>query len=177
MEITSAALVVQICVMAVLVFAAVGDIRSFRIPNAIPLIIAALFVVYMPVATEPTNLLSHLASFVLAFVIGLFAFRYRIMAGGDVKLIAAIALWFSVGQLYILMTLIALAGGLQSVFIVLYHYASLGLRSLLVGAGGTVETGPPGDGSGLRGRRVPYGVAIAIGSIIALFLTLSQNGP
>lgn len=173
MEADSLAFIFQICVIAVLVIAAIGDFRTFRIPNELPLLIIVMFFVSFAVAPERASLVSHMTSFLLALALGLVAFRYKIMAGGDVKLIAAIALWFGVDQLHILLTLIALVGGLQSVSIILYFYVSRFLRRQSVDGTGDSGVRSAEGGSSLKGRRIPYGVSIAIGSIFAILLTSS----
>lgn len=172
MEVGSPVFTIHICVVLALLVAAVSDLRTFRIPNVFPVFIMSLFIGYWVLVQTEVNLLGHLTSFALTFLLGLVAFRYRILAGGDVKLIAAIALWFSVEQLYILLTLIAIAGGVQAAIVVFCHYASHGLRSLhaVLRSGSqseSIECGP-----GLTGRRIPYGVAIAGGSTMAFLLAL-----
>lgn len=162
----------QICLVSTLIGAAIADLRTFRIPNAVPICVMVLFVGYAISSLSGMGVLSHSISFVLAFTLGLVAFRYKIMAGGDVKLIAAIGLWFSVDQLYLLLTLIALAGGLQSVIIVAVHYISRAVQGLQTSMRGSGSGFSARHGPGLSARRVPYGVAIAGGSIVALFLTL-----
>lgn len=166
-------LIVQSCAALVLIVAAIGDFRTFRIPNIIPALIIALFAVYAIVTPTPVGLMAHIASVILVFVAGLLVFHYKIMAGGDVKLIVALALWFNIDQLHILLTLIALAGGVQAAIIVLYHYVSLALQSLSVMRSETCAENMSVGTPGLRGRRVPYGVAIAGGSICAFLLAQS----
>lgn len=173
MQTASLASFFEMCTIAVLAYAAVSDIRTFRIPNILPVLVMTLFGGYFVVAPSHVSLINHLASLILVFTAGLIVFRYRIMAGGDVKLLAAIALWFSVGQLYIPLTLIALAGGLQALLIIAYHYLSSSLRSWSVIRTGANESSQGELMPGLRARRVPYGVAIATGSICALLLTHS----
>lgn len=167
------ALIVQSCAAVVLVVAAIGDFRTFRIPNIFPALIIALFAVYAIVSPTPVGLIAHIASLILVFMAGLVVFHYKIMAGGDVKLIVSLALWFSIDQLHILLTIIALAGGVQAAIIILYHYVSLALRSLSVMRSEVCVENMSVRSPELRGRRVPYGVAIAGGSICAFLLTQS----
>lgn len=79
-------------------------------------------------------------------VFGLFAaaFHFGMMGGGDVKLIAALALWFPVGALVQLLAAMSIAGGLVTVALMVERRIK----------GGEVE--------------VPYGVAIAIAGLLSL---------
>lgn len=177
MEIARPENIFQIFVALTLLGAAISDLRTFRIPNAFPTFIMVLFIGYVILAATgvlpaEVNVIGHVTSFALAFLLGLIAFRYRVMAGGDVKLIAATALWVSLDQLHILLALIALAGGLQAAAVVLFHYASHCLRSLHAVVSSASESESIGYGPGLTGRRIPYGIAIAGGSIAAFLLAL-----
>lgn len=171
MEVAKPENIFQICVVLTLLGAAISDLRTFRIPNSFPVFIIVLFVPHSILSEFEGNLASHIASFGLAFFVGLLAFRYRVMAGGDVKLIAVTALWFSAGDLYILLTLIALAGGIQAAVIVVQYYVFLYFHDVQAVLSGREPSVSAERKPGLTGRRVPYGVAIASGSIAAFLLT------
>lgn len=88
----------------------------------------------------------------VAIIVGLsfgllvaFAFLFAIgaMGGGDVKLIAALALWMTPLQLPVMLMVMAVAGGLLTLGIVIHH------RS-------TRRLGKP---------EIPYGIAISIGGL------------
>lgn len=78
---------------ALLVAAAVEDVRRLIIPNRIPLGIIILYPAYVLSTGAPVDWVGGtiLASAALAIGIVLFAFRYA--GGGDVKLFVAASLW------------------------------------------------------------------------------------
>lgn len=108
-------LVAQLCVVAmaaVAIFAAISDIRSLTIPNAVPVLIFALFVPYVVVSQLPwsqTLLSIGLATIVCAVGFGFFA--AGIIGGGDAKFLAAASLWAGPRDLAMLVLATALAGG------------------------------------------------------------------
>ena len=92
----------------------------------------------------------------IAVAIGVFllfaqAFRVGMMGGGDVKMIAAIALWLPVPLLFRMMLLMSIAGGIVTVAMLVGHR----LRRRKMG-----EEAPAIE--------VPYGVAIAIAALLIL---------
>ena len=84
----------------------------------------------------------------LIFVLAAMAFRYGLLGGGDVKLLAAGGLWLGAAALgpYLLTTV--LAGG------------ALARRVRRLAGGGA------GSAAGTKGPSLPYGVAIAAGGIL-----------
>lgn len=142
------------------------DVTRFRIPNAIPLAIAALFPLFALTATMPAPWLSHLAAGGLALTVGLVLFQLRLFGGGDVKLIAAIALWLGLSGLPQFLMHMGLIGGVLGILL-------LGARAL---AGGLQGRRLPGEdalqGVGMprllrRGEPVPYAVAIGLATLLA----------
>jgi len=126
-----------------LVLAAAGDLRSRRIPNWLPatLALAALALARPEGAGE---WLARSASLLAIGGASLAIYLLGGMGGGDLKLLAAAALWIPFGQLPLFVLALALAGGLQAA-------AALARRRL---AGATA--------GGATGRlRLPYAVSIA----------------
>jgi prepilin peptidase CpaA len=74
------------------------------------------------------------------------AFYTGMMGGGDVKLGAALALWFSPGAIVKFLVLTSLAGGVLTVALLVWHRAKR-------------REGRP---------QIPYGVAIAFGGLAIL---------
>lgn len=143
-----------------LVAAAVSDIRRFIIPNPIVLALVVLGVARTGLDAAAGAATWPLALPVLAalalLVAGAFAFQRGWLGGGDVKLLAAAALWMPAGRLFDFLTLVALLGGVLAVLVL------VGARLLRpVPAGGTA--GAPGAAT-----RLPYGVAIAGGALPVL---------
>lgn len=125
-----------------LVRVVVTDLRSFTISNRLNLAIAALAPVYWWSVGLP---LWPAVPVQLGLAIGVFAFfallfAAGMMGGGDVKLAAALALWFTPAEFLKLAVIMSLAGGVLTVVVLMRRRKKAGKR------------------------QVPYGVAIAIGA-------------
>jgi prepilin peptidase CpaA len=131
-----------------LVIAAVIDVRTYTISNRLNLAVALLAPLYWwstHLALWP-GVASHVAVAIGVFLLLALAFQIGVMGGGDVKLAAALALWFSpIGTLRFLVYM-SLAGGILTLVVIAHHR----LRS---------REGRP---------EIPYGVAIAIGALAIL---------
>ena len=80
---------------------------------------------------------------VAVFLLLALAFQLGAMGGGDVKLAAALALWFAPGDTLMLLVLMSLAGGVLTAIVMIEHKIKK-----------------------IQGRpEVPYGVAIAFGAL------------
>ena len=133
-----------IAILAVaLVVAAIGDWRSRTIKNELNIAIALLAIPYWWVSGLAIWPDMAMQIGVAALVFGLFAiaFRFGAMGGGDVKLVAALALWLPPGAVLKLLIIMSIAGGLLTVAMVARHRLSK--------PGGELE--------------IPYGIAIAFG--------------
>jgi prepilin peptidase CpaA len=130
---------------ALLIVAALSDLRTRRISNRLCLTTALLAVPYWLV-TEPTHPWRLLIQIGLALGVGLvllMPFIANLLGGGDVKLMAALALWLPPASLINALLIVSIAGGV------------LGLAMLLLARRWTEKS-------------VPYGVAIAIAGIAAI---------
>lgn len=131
-----------------LVAAAIGDARRFIIPNWLCAAVAVLSLPYWwatGAAFWPGYALQvGLAAAAFALFAGLFA--AGLMGGGDVKLIAALALWLPVGRFAEMMVFVAIAGGLLTLAVLVRHRV-------------TTRPGRP---------EVPYGLAIVAGAALVL---------
>jgi prepilin peptidase CpaA len=131
----------------------VGDVRSLKIPNALPASLIALYPVYVLTATRPVAWLPAIGIAALVFVVGVIAFACRRIGGGDVKLLAAVALW--AGPELIAPTLVytALIGGALALVMI------SPLRFAIAFASDYARL--PSLRDVMLGRHLPYGVAIA----------------
>ena len=149
-----------------LIAACVTDLKDFRIPNAIPLALIALFLIRAAATNDVVVWPDHLIAFGLTFLCGLAAFGFGLMGGGDAKLIAATALWFGVTTLPTFLAITAIGGGLFALMLLaLRHLAS---RRVLSGPS-VVSTNRPR----LLDRRAPVPYALPI-ALSALWLELHQ---
>jgi prepilin peptidase CpaA len=141
-----------------LMMAAITDFHSLRIPNWLTGSMAAAFPVVALLAGHDVDWLSHLEAGAGVFVVAAVLFMFRVMGGGDVKLLAATALWTGVGQLLPFLTLVAIAGGVFAIVVValrhpLVHATLLAVLRRLPSF--TEEKMP-----------IPYGVPIAVAGIL-----------
>ncbi len=130
---------------ALLIAAAITDLRSRIISNRLNLTVATLAPLWW--LASGLDLWPGVAVQLLvgAIVFALFAalFAFGMMGGGDVKLLGALALWFPWQALLSLIVLMAMLGGLVTIVTVIHHRM-------------TKRLGQP---------EIPYGVAISIAAL------------
>lgn len=123
------------------------DIRYRLIHNKLNLAIAAMAPVYW-YASEPLTVSSiglHLLTAACTFLLFSIFFALRAMGGGDVKLFAALALWFPWVDVVRMIFLATLLGAAVTILFLIIHKLRQGV-------------GP---------ARIPYGVAISIAGLWA----------
>lgn len=135
-----------LCALAgLLLAAAVTDIRSRIISNKLNIAIAALAPLYWIASGVPAWPDMALQVALGMGMFGVFAalFALGLMGGGDVKLLAAVALWFPWQALGVLLLIMAILGGVVTLVTVIHHRM-------------TRRLGQP---------EVPYGVAISLAAM------------
>jgi prepilin peptidase CpaA len=145
-----------------LLVAAISDVIRFVIPNAISIGVAALFFAAWIILPVQTTLIDHVGAGLVVLIVGMVLFRYRVFGGGDVKLWAAAALWFGFGSLYSQIVYISVIGGLLGVLLLVARTWAARYGSAHVSAMPPVLQ---------QGAAVPYGVAIAAGTMLTLHQT------
>ena len=131
-----------------LVVAAVIDVRTFTISNRLNLAVALLAPLYwlsVPLSPWPGGAI-QIAGALIVFILLAAAFYAGMMGGGDVKLAAAIALWFPPALTIKFLVLMSVAGGVLTLGLLVWHRAKH-------------REGRP---------EIPYGVAIAFGALAIL---------
>lgn len=128
-----------------LAYAAVGDVRSRTIPNWLVLVVAALapamwWAAGLTVWPDMALQFAVAAGFLVLFAI---FFAFNVMGGGDVKLIAALALWFPFGPFLQVLMIMSILGGLITIAMWIHEKARK--------SGKIIE--------------VPYGVAISLAGL------------
>ena len=137
----------------ILVLAAVIDVRTFTISNWLNAAVALLAPLYwwsigLPLWPDAAIQLAMAAG---VFIVLAVTFYMGMMGGGDVKLAAAIALWFKPMTTVKFLVIMSIAGGLLTVIVLLIH---------------KYRGKPPVSGDSEPARpEVPYGVAIAVGAL------------
>lgn len=142
------------------IVAALRDMVSYTIPNWISLALLAAFPVAALACGLPLLAVgAHLGVGGVVLIVGMGLFALGWMGGGDVKLLAAAALWMGPPSVLHLILYTALAGGALSVVLVMVRSSTL--RPLLI-------LGPAWlNRLTTQGESVPYGLAIAIGALAA----------
>jgi prepilin peptidase CpaA len=148
-----------ICFFAVIGFAAVSDIKSFRIPNRVSLALLALYPLHVVFSPVPVAWFMALSVASLVFVAGFTLFLFGMVGGGDVKLLAAASLWAGSALVPQLLVIMGLAGGALAVLALLVQYVRRYHASGIVGV-------ILPDAS-IAAPKLPYGVAIAAGGFYA----------
>ena len=136
-----------------LVVAAVIDVKTFTISNGLNASVALLAPLYwwsigLPLWPDAAIQVAVAAA---VFVVLAATFYMGMMGGGDVKLAAAIALWFKPFTTLKFLVIMSIAGGLLTLVVLLLHKKR---------GKAPIESDAP-----LSKPEVPYGVAIAIGAL------------
>jgi prepilin peptidase CpaA len=140
--------ILLVMLAAILLFAAIVDVRTFTISNRLNLTVALLAPFYwFSIALAPwPGIATQLAAGGAVFLLLAGAFYVGMMGGGDVKLAAALSLWFPPSAIVKFLVLTSLAGGVLTIALLAWHRA---MR----------RAGRP---------EIPYGVAIAFGGLAIL---------
>jgi prepilin peptidase CpaA len=160
MDLAPMAYAVKLATCVVLASLAMFDIYFRRLPNRSVLLVAFLYLVDAALGRPgAASVAAHLGMAAGAFALFALLFRFGWMAGGDVKLAAAVFLWagpaFALPVLFIV-SLCGLVLGLMALGIALSRRRS---RCLHLASLQSVQM----DG-------VPYGVPLAIGGVAAVWL-------
>lgn len=145
---------------SLLCLALVSDFHAFRIPNRISLALIALYPVYLTALPHPVDWLSALGIFTVTLALGMVAFAFRTVGGGDIKLLAAVSLWAGADGAISFFFVTAMIGGALSLLLVspyrvnIAHFCDtagqLRMRDVFLG------------------NTVPYGLAIGSAGILVV---------
>ena len=159
-------LIAFLLVLAASAAAAISDVRTRRIPNAlvIALFVGGLFINIFAGAVPAALDIAIAAAVLLA---GTVAFSFRLIGGGDVKLLAAAAgtLGFPLAVKFVLFTFIA--GGLIAILFAFSRgklratFANVRAVALPLAAGVAPERLQ-------NGTPMPYALAICAGAVLVL---------
>jgi prepilin peptidase CpaA len=152
----------QLAYVVCICYAIVSDFRHLIIPNWIVVFLTVAFAAFAAVHLEPAAIPIHVGVAAVLFLLFCAFFVAGWVAGGDVKLIAAIGLWAGLEHVFNFMLLTALLGALLAVVLLqIKRYGFLAHGAL---AGNPLF------------RRVttlaehsqcPYGVAIGVAALLS----------
>lgn len=139
---------------------AATDLARYEIPNWTSIAIVGAF----PFAAWVAGLgffdiLQGVGVGALCLLVGIGLFALNMFGGGDVKLMAAGAIWAGWSGLPSYLFLIVIAGGVLSLFLLIFRRIPMPRPLRTIGWIESVHQG---------GKKVPYGVAIAFGSLVLL---------
>lgn len=149
---------------ALMLLAAIEDLRRLVIPNALTLSLCILWPLYALTAWTLWGAAGALGCAVAVFLVGALLFSRGYIGGGDVKLLAAAVLWAGPGRTAPVLLLTGALGGMLALFLLVppaAHLATLARAKFGPGEA-TVKSG--------MATPVPYGIAIAAAALLVIFL-------
>ncbi|SDF83420.1 prepilin peptidase CpaA [Limimonas halophila] len=142
------------CAVAALVgVAAVHDATARRVPNAVCLLLIAIYPAIFATPAAPQPIWGGLAAALAVFAVGAVVFAAGWLGGGDVKLLSVLALWAGAAHVAELLLITALAGGVLALAVLVYSRAVAVVPALAIGSRVPKQA------------TLPYGVAIACGGL------------
>ena len=141
-------------------YAGISDVLSYRIPNWIPVVIAAaLFPAAVGAGWDIDAMAIQFGAGAAVLIAGVVLFALGVIGGGDAKLLAAGAVWTGWGELPAFFLLVALGGGVLGLALIAFRRAKL----------------PAAIEARAWARRLhdaaspaPYGVAICMAALVLL---------
>lgn len=135
-----------------MVAAAIEDVARFRISNLTSLAVFVGAIAAAMIVGPSWNLWQNLAVLIAILVLGTGAFAAGWLGGGDVKLFAASGLWLDFRAALGFVALVFIAGGLVAIcYLVARLFRSKEIEK--------------------KDRRIPYGVAIAVGALAMILIS------
>ena len=162
--------------VALMVTAMVSDVSTRRIPNG--LVLAGLTFALALRATAGLAIVDGLTGAALALAIVFPLFTLRALGGGDVKLIVALGAFTGPSGLFSALLASAVAGGVLGIAVALRRGvllpAMMSAKDLVTHAAWFGRRGERVTLESPAALTVPYGAAIATGSLYAWFVLLEQ---
>ena len=150
-----------LAMVALLVWAAVTDVRTMRIPNRIVIAVVALYPLWLLTHPAPIDGLWALPIAVGMLLAGFAAFSAGVIGGGDAKLLAAVSLWAGPAHLVGMLAVTAVFGGVLAAACILTLVVRR--RACLVRGGAIDPQSRPAQ------QAIAYGVAIALGGLYVAY--------
>jgi prepilin peptidase CpaA len=142
-----------------LALAAFSDLLTMTIPNRVSAVLLASFLLVAPFADFDLGQIGlHLAAAGLVFAVCFCLFAANVMGGGDAKLLTASAIWFGLNAaLMAFLFYVAVFGGLLTLAVLLLRRQENAI----------LAAGIPVPRLLLTAKKIPYGIAIALGGFAA----------
>ena len=147
---------------ALLVAGAVEDIRRLRISNVTCLGVLLTAIAAIAFAGFPLSLWKNFVVFAAILAGGTLLFGAGKVGGGDVKLLAALGLWVDFQGAVWLLAAVFIGGGFLAIGYIM---------------AGVARRRAPVIGKGRKSLRIPYGLAIVVGTFFILSVQAHWIGP
>lgn len=133
-------------------YAAWSDVKYRRLPNVFAIVVAGTGLSCAAIEAGMSAAGSGLLHGLAALLVGLALYSRGVVGGGDIKYYAAVAVWFPLGQGFQLLGMVSLAG-----------------LALLLGwlVWRRLTSRPVNFKASEDGDKLPFGVAIAGGAVLA----------
>lgn len=159
----------DVLLIVVLLTAAITDIRKGKIYNilTVPAILTGIVI-----ALFRHEALSSIEGAGIMLAVGLVLLMFGILGGGDAKLLIAVGALE--GAAFVVPSLLysALAGGVLAIVVLIYQRRTkTTLQKIAINAALKVTSKSPVLLAPDRNNRLPYGIAIAAGCLVALVQT------
>lgn len=142
-----------------LIYSAISDASQMRISNRLSLIVLLCFAVSTPLAWAGWDVFGeHMASGLIFFLIGFALFAVGGFGGGDAKIMAATALFFTFGEAFQYAVWTTLYGGLLAIFAIAgrrFAPPQLATNDLVFSLFNV-------------DKKIPYGIALALAALTVL---------
>lgn len=139
-------------------FAAANDLFTMKIPNGISIVLIAGFAVAAVAAGMSSETVAYHAMAALCVLAVTFAlFAFRMLGGGDAKLMAAGALWIGPPLMIEYLAHLTIFGGILAVAVLCYRKFVPAASLALPGWAHRLH---------VNGTGIPYGIAIAASGLI-----------
>ena len=140
--------------------AAIEDAWRLRISNVTCLGVLASALVAMALAGFSLDLWQNGVNFLVLLFLGTLLFAAGKVGGGDVKLLAALGLWFNLAGVVWLLASVFLAGGVFALLFIVFRLIK-GRKT----------------GRAIGGAMIPYGLAIVAGAVFVIGAQLGVGSP
>ena len=157
----SAAIAWPIGLTILLAYGAYSDITARRLPNWLSLLLLITGFAYALITTDVGTTVWHAAHVAIALVIGMALFATGKFGGGDAKFYTGMAAWFALGNALTVLLWVSISA-------IVLILGWIVIRRMTA----RKRAAPEGDFA-----KFPYGVAIAVGAAIAIWLPFFAPPP
>ncbi|MSP43686.1 MAG: peptidase [Alphaproteobacteria bacterium] len=145
--------------LGIMAAAAIYDLATYTIPNFLPVLLVAAFAAFaLWCGLSWPDLGGHLAAGISMLVTGWALFALGLLGGGDAKLLASTSLWMGWGGMINYLIMFSLCGGIVALLLLLFR--RLPMPNWMQRQGWVTALHDAANG-------VPYGIALAIGAVLA----------